>query len=77
MSAYAVSAYDSGFKHGVADAKLDNANRSQEDYIHSSSTMVMQRAGVQSWDRTLEKRQMMPTLNVREYSATNTKEVWT
>src|SRR5215467_15549015 len=31
---YALSDYQSGFKHGVADAELDNANRSAEDYIH-------------------------------------------
>jgi hypothetical protein len=31
--AYAETAYQSGFKHGVADAKLDNANMSRLDYV--------------------------------------------
>src|SRR4051794_8608057 len=31
---YAETAYQSGFKHGVADGKLDEANKSQENYIH-------------------------------------------
>ena len=31
---YAETPYQSGFKHGVADAKLDNANMSKLDYVH-------------------------------------------
>jgi hypothetical protein len=32
-SVYAETAYQSGFKHGVADAKLDESNSTQQDYI--------------------------------------------
>ena len=33
QSVYAETAYQSGYKHGVADANLDNANMSKLDYV--------------------------------------------
>ena len=33
QSAFALTAFESGFKHGVADAKLDNTNTSKLDYV--------------------------------------------
>jgi hypothetical protein len=34
LKAFAISDYESGFKHGVVDARLDSSNQSAHDYVH-------------------------------------------
>lgn len=34
QSVFAISDYESGYRHGMADANLDSAYKSQQDYIH-------------------------------------------
>jgi len=55
QSAFAISAFESGFRHGMTDAKLDEANSNQQDYIEQpgngfvNHTQQFNHGYVQGW----------------------------